>query len=176
VADRDWVLLAEVDRPRGLRGEVLARFHADDPARLNRIGTVEIVPREGEARRARLEGWKRCGDRVVLKLSGVESVEAANELRGCEIRVARSESPERAPEGRYFAHQLEGLRVVSVGGEALGTVSRVMSPAGQTLLVVEGRRGEFFVPLVAEICVRVDLEGKTIVIDPPDGLVDLNAV
>lgn len=176
MAARDWVLLAEVDRPRGLQGEVLARLHADDPARLDRVGSVEIVAPDGAARRSRLEGWKRCGDRVVLKLSGIESVEAANELRGCEIRVPRSESPERAPDGRYFAHQLEGLRVVSVTGRELGTVSRVMSPAGQTLLAVEGRRGEFFVPLVARICVRVDLEGETIVIDPPDGLVDLNAV
>ncbi len=155
---------------------MLARLHADDPARLDRVGSVEIVPPEGAAWRSHLEGWKRCGDRVVLKLSGVESVEAANELRGCEIRVTRKESPERAPEGRYFAHQLEGLRVVSVDGKALGTVSRVMNPAGQTLLAVEGDRGEFLVPLVERICVRVDLERETIIIDPPDGLVDLNAV
>lgn len=173
---RDWVLLAEVDRPRGLRGEVVARLHADDPARLDSVGLLRIVPPEGEPRETRLEGWKRKGERVVLKLSGVDSVEEAEELRNCEILIARSSSPEQAPGGRFFAHELEGLRVQTRDGRELGRVDRLLSPSGQTLLVVKGEQGEILVPLVEAICVEVDPGRGLILIDPPEGLVDLNAV
>jgi len=172
----DSVLLAEVDRARGLKGEVVARFYADDPARLDEIDEVEIVPPDGVARKARLEGWKRRGDRVVLKLSGVDTVDQARGLAGSEIRIPRGHSAGRAPDGRFFAHQLEGMSVVNGASEVLGRVRRVLAPAGQTLLEVEGPRASFMVPLVGAICVKIDLERGEIVIDPPEGLIELNAV
>jgi 16S rRNA processing protein RimM len=172
----ETVLLAEVDRPRGLRGEVMATLHADDPERLDEIDQFFVVPPGGEAREARLEGWKRAGRRVVLKITGIESVDQARTIMGSEIRIPASDSPSTAPEGRYFAHQLEGLEVVDRGGERLGKVSKVLCPAGQALLVVAGPRGECLVPLVPAICVRIDPEGGRIEIDPPEGLIELNAV
>ncbi|HXI03376.1 MAG TPA: ribosome maturation factor RimM [Candidatus Saccharimonadales bacterium] len=172
------VLLAEIDRPRGLKGEVVATLHADDPERLDAVGRVWLVRGgdSGERREARLEGWKRRGDRVVLKLTGVDTVEEARALAGAEIRIDASESPRRAPEGRWFAHQLEGLSVVTTAGVRIGEVVRVLSPSGQALLEVRGPRGECLVPLVPAICVRVDPEAGVIEVDPPEGLLDLNGV
>jgi len=170
------VVLAEVDRPRGLGGEVLARFHADDPSRLDEVGAVEIVGPGGAVIASRLEGWKRCGERVVLKLEGIDTVEAARGLAGSEIRVAPGPARARLPEGRYFAYEIEGLQVVARSGETLGVVTRLLRPAGQTLLVVRGAGGEFLVPMVASICVEIDVERGRIVVDPPEGLIELNAV
>jgi 16S rRNA processing protein RimM len=170
------VVLAEVDRPRGLEGEVLARLHADDPSRLDGVEAVEIVGPDGSTRPSRLVGWKRCGERVVLRLQGIETVEAARSLAGAEIRVAHDGASVRPPEGRYFAHQIEGLQVVTKSGEPLGVVERVMRPAGQTLLEVRGSRGSFLLPMVAAICVEIDPTRGRIVVDPPEGLIELNAV
>lgn len=176
------VLLAEIDRPRGLKGEVVATLHADDPERLDSIGNVWIVrpgesPGEGGAGvRARLEGWKRKAHRVVLKLSGIDSVDQAKAVQGCEIRIEAAESLQEAPDGRWFAHQLEGLEVVVPGGRSIGRVSRVLNPAGQALLEVKGDEGEWLVPLVPAICVNIDPEAGKIEIDPPEGLLELNAV
>jgi 16S rRNA processing protein RimM len=172
----ETILLAEVDRPRGLRGEVLVTLHTDDHARLDEIVDVEIVERSGRSRSSRLEGWKHRGDRAVLKLAGIETVEEARAIAGAEIRIPREKSRQVAPEGRYFAWQLEGLQVVTLTGEVLGRVSRVLCPAGQTLLEVSGARGEFLVPGVPEICTEVDVQGGKIVVELPEGLVDLNAV
>ena len=177
------ILLAEIDRPRGLKGEVVATLHADDPGRLDEVGRVWIVPPggprgDGGARReARLEGWKRRGERVVLKLTGIDTVDEARAVQGFEIHIDASDSPGEAPEGRWFAHQLEGLEVRGPDGGLLGRVARVICPAGQALLVVEGPGGrEWLIPLVPAICVRVDPGVGRIDIDPPEGLLDLNAV
>jgi len=172
----ETILLAEVDRPRGLRGEVLVTLHTDDHSRLDEIDEVEIVERSGGRRTSRLEGWKYHRDRAVLKLAGVETVEEARALAGAQIRIAKEMSRQTPPDGRYFAWQLEGLQVVTAAGEVLGRVARVLCPAGQTLLEVNGARGEFLVPGVPEICREVDVEGGRIVVDLPEGLVDLNAI
>jgi len=174
--ESETVLLAEVDRPRGLKGEVLVTLHTDDISRLDEIGELEIVDRSGRVIRGRLEGWKHHGERAVLKISGVETVDAARALVGSEIRIQRSASPQSPPLGRYFAWQLEGLKVVSPSGEVLGEVVQVLCPSGQTLLEVRGDRGVFLIPGVAPLCRKIDIEGGRIVVDLPEGLVELNAV
>lgn len=160
----------------------MATLHADDQERLDEIDRVWLVaPGDRGAagspgREARLEGWKRRGHRVVLKLTGIESVEEARAVQGWEIRIDEADSPPRPPAGRWFAHQLEGLEVFDPSGRSLGRVARVISPGGQTLLAVEGGSGELLIPLVPAICVRIDPEAGRIEVDPPDGLLDLNAV
>jgi len=172
----ETILLAEIDRARGLRGEVVVTLHADDPSRLDDVTRVEIVERSGARREARLEGWKHLGARAVIKLTGVDTVEAARALAGAEIRVARSESPQEAPPGRYFVWQLEGMTIVDRAGKVLGKVVRVLNPGGQSLLEVRGDRGEFLVPAVPELCREVDVAAGKIVVELPEGLVDLNAI
>lgn len=172
------VLLAEIDRPRGIRGEVVATLHADSPSRLDEIETVWITRPggTGEGREARVEGWKHKGERVVLKLTGIESVDEAREVQGWEVRIDAKDSPSQAPSGRWFAHQLEGLSVRRPSGEVLGTVVRVLCPAGQTLLEVENERGTWLLPLVPALCPRVDTDAGVIEVEPPEGLLELNAV
>lgn len=173
----DTILLAEIDRPRGLKGEVVATLHADEPGRLDTIATVWIVGAGGAApRETRLEGWKISGGRVVLKLEGIDTVEQAREVRGAEVRIRPSEARAEPPDGRWFAYQIEGLEVVTTSGRPVGKVARLLTPAGQTLLEVAGPAGKRLIPFVAAICVRIDLEAGRIVVDPPEGLMDLDAV
>jgi 16S rRNA processing protein RimM len=174
--ERETILIAEVDRPRGLKGEVVVTLHTDDPSRLDEIVDVEIVERSGRSRGARIEGWKHRGARAVVKLSGIDSIEEARAVVGAEIRVPLSAASSPLPAGSYYAWQLEGLEVVSISGESLGRVTRVLCPAGQTLFEVRGTRGEFLVPGVAAICTKIDVEGGRIVVDLPEGLLELNAV
>jgi 16S rRNA processing protein RimM len=64
--------------------------------------------------------------------------------------------------------------VVTVGGEAVGTVESILRTGGQDLLSVRKPDGrEALIPFVDEICVEVDVEAKRVVVDPPEGLLDL---
>jgi ribosomal 30S subunit maturation factor RimM len=56
----------------------------------------------------------------------------------------------------------------------VGTVVRVEGSMERSYAVVEGREGEVLIPLDAGFCVRVDPQEKTIVVDPPEGLIELN--
>jgi 16S rRNA processing protein RimM len=67
-----------------------------------------------------------------------------------------------------------GCAVQTAEGATVGTVVRVESGAGGSRLVVDGARGEILVPLAVDICVEVDVAGRRIRIQPPDGLLGLN--
>jgi 16S rRNA processing protein RimM len=97
-------------------------------------------------------------------------------LRGVELRVPVEALPSLAP-GQYWHHDLAGCRVTTVGGEAVGVVTKVDEGATPLLVVApaEGRGiGEILIPLADTVCRRIDVAAKVIEIDPPDGLLDLN--
>jgi len=168
----DWIPIAQVDRTRGLAGEVVVTVHADDPLRLARLGAVFIEGDEGGMREVAVEGSKRLSDRAVVKLAGYDSPEGAKTLVGRELFIRRDSSTP-APQGRYYAYQLVGLRAHLPDGSPLGLVEDVLGQPGQDLLVVRGDRGEFLIPFVRAICVNIDITRRVMTVDPPEGLLDL---
>ena len=168
-----YILIAEVDKVRGLRGEVVATVHADDPARMARLAGVFVKEADGAWREIRLQGFKRLHDRAVLKLEGYDSIEGARALVGKELFIPR-EASTPAPSGRYYAYQLEGLEVRLTDGRTVGTVQEVLTQGPQSLLVVEGPMGEVLIPVVATICKDLDEEAGVLTIDPPEGLLEIN--
>jgi len=73
---------------------------------------------------------------------------------------------------------LVGCSVETKEGEFVGVVKDVLSIGESTLLAVEREPGpkEVLIPLSRDICPEIDLAGKRVVIDPPEGLLDLNEI
>jgi 16S rRNA processing protein RimM len=165
--------VARVARSRGIRGEVLADYHTDFPGRFDRLGEVWVSgPGLAPERRTVEDAWDHNG-RLVLKLAGVDSVEAADSLAGAWIEVDAGDA-EPLPEGTYYDHDLVGCTVVSVAGEILGEVKEVLRLSGNHQLVIERAGGECLIPARAEICVAVSIPERRITVDLPEGLIDLN--
>jgi 16S rRNA processing protein RimM len=120
-----------------------------------------------------VSGSRTIGGRLVVGFAEVERIEDAELLAGTELRIPESAlRPLQA--GQYYQHQLAGCVVQTTSGEPVGTVSRIEGGFGGSRLVVAGERGEVLVPFVTPICREVDVVGRRIVIDPPEGLLDLN--
>ncbi len=77
------------------------------------------------------------------------------------------------PPGQFYIVDLEGCRVVTEEGGEVGTFLRAEPGPAQDLWVVGARDREHLIPAVADIVVKVDMAGRTIVIRPPEGLLDL---
>jgi len=124
----------------------------------------------------RVEDLRPHKNFFVLKLEGVETMTQAEALAGAEVLVPEEElQPLKAD--TFYHHQIMGCRVVTVDGREVGRVADIQSAAGNDLLVIrpEGRE-EILIPFSRDICREVDLEAGLIVIDPPDGLLDLNEI
>lgn len=119
------------------------------------------------------EAWSQNG-RVVLKLSGVDTIEQAEPLRGAELAVRPAD---RLPlgEGEYYISDLVGCALIDgANGETVGDVTGWAETAGGVLLTVQTPAGhEALVPLVRAICREIDTAGRRIVADLPAGLLEL---
>lgn len=84
--------------------------------------------------------------------------------------------PTADDEDGWYEDQLVGLEVVLTDGTRVGTVSALEIGAAQDLLVLALDAGHTgYVPFVRAIVPTVDVAGGRVVIDPPAGLLDLNA-
>jgi 16S rRNA processing protein RimM len=122
-----------------------------------------------------VEGFRADRNSHLIKLRGIDSQAAAEALRGRELLAAEADflPPE---EGRFYTFQVIGSSVVTVEGKRIGEVTAVVPVGDGELLVVSGPGTEVYVPFRSGICVAVDPERREIVIDPPEGLLDLNEI
>jgi 16S rRNA processing protein RimM len=168
----DLVLIARAVKTHGLKGDVAAELLTDFPERFEDLDEVVIVSPTGEKKTGRIEDFWFQKDRVVLKLAGYDDVDAAKQLIGYEFAVPEADRVQ-LEEDEFYDWELEGC-TVKVGDESIGQVRSVMRTGGAEILVVRDESGnEKLVPLAASIVVAVDPAAKTIVVDPPEGLLDL---
>jgi 16S rRNA processing protein RimM len=120
---------------------------------------------EGKRRRVRASRWDR--EAWLLSLSGVESREGAEALRGALLEV-RDAEVEREDEESYFVHELVGLRVVTTEGRELGVLREVLQPGANDVYVVAGPDGEVLLPAIAEVVERVDVAEGVMVVRGPE--------
>ena len=172
LASSELVIIARAVKPRGLKGEIVAELLTDFPERFEDVDELVLVSPGGERSTKRLEDYWFQNDRVVLKLLGYDDVDAAKELVGVEFAVPESERVP-LPEDHYYDWELEGC-TVKVGDDSIGEVKSVLKTGGAEILVVIDNSGkEQLIPLADSIVLEVDPARKTIVIDPPEGLLDL---
>lgn len=182
-APDDLVLVGTIERPHGLRGEVVVNPLTDFGGERFVPGATLTTARAGQtpdgSTSLRIDDVRWHKGRPLVLFEGVETVEAADTLRGQGLWIAASARPALEP-GLFYETDLVGCRVETVDGPdapgtAVGTVQRVDGAPGATVLVVETPQGEVLVPLADAICRVIDPDARRIVIDPPAGLLELNA-
>jgi 16S rRNA processing protein RimM len=113
------------------------------------------------------------GARILLRFGGVENGESARELSGGELWIAEEEAV-AAPEDFYYSHHIEGWRCEDTNGRPLGLASKLEQTAGGPILSVDtGGPETVSIPFTRPIVVAVDSERRRIVLDPPEGLMEL---
>ncbi len=177
-AKPEWTVLARLERSRGNCGEMLASCFTSGPDRFDGLSVVlngSAGPVDGGRRFVVENAWSHQG-RLVLKLEGVDSISAAEALRGLDVCVPFEE---RAPlaEGEVYLSDLVGCEIVdNATGLAVGRVEGWQETAGPVLLEARDAHGrEILVPFVKQICVSVDTAARVIRADLPEGLLELNA-
>jgi 16S rRNA processing protein RimM len=167
-----FIAIARIARIRGNRGEVLADLYTDFPDRFQALEEVWLEFDDGRRQKMTLEeSWGHKG-RIVLKFAGVDTMDAAAQFVRCWVEIP-SEEAVPLPEGTYFDHDLVGCAVQDTRGKQLGTVDEILHFAGNSLLVVKDADREYLIPVAESICIRISVPEKRIVVDPPEGLMDL---
>lgn len=152
-----------IARAHGIKGEVVVITHDPDSDTLDHVETVWVG---GESRRivqARPthRGW-------LVAFEGIATRNDAERLQGLPVEVARDDLD--LDEDDVLLHDLIGCRAVTVAGAPWGEVAAVEAGEMQDLLVIHDGDVERLLPLVDVFVTAIDLEARTITVDPPEGL------
>jgi 16S rRNA processing protein RimM len=168
------VAVGEVLRPHGLGGEFRVRALTDRPK--ERFGQLTACvlwePAVDRREACRIASCRFEGETLLVKVEGIDSPEGARALTGRLLAVDRALALP-PPEGSFYPWQLEGARVLTPDGRVVGHFARVESGGGQALWVVTDGDRERLIPAVPEIVLEVNVAERRIVIDPPEGLLEL---
>lgn len=174
-----WVPMAEVARPHGIGGEVRLRPFNRDSDLLLSLDEVLLRFPDGTQHEVSVDGARRAGDAVLMKLFSVDDRNAAETLRGVIVCVRRGDFPP-LDEGEFYVCDVEGARVV-YGGDGtppesgyteLGTVRELRTYPSLDVLVVDASDGgaPFEVPLVDSIVRTVDVGRGTVFLRTIEGV------
>lgn len=174
----DWqamISIGRIARAHGRRGEVIIDSDTDFPEERFRPGGRLYVASENGVAVLEMTSARLQNGRPIVGIVGIETITDAETLAGKELRIPKAEQ-HPLPEGSYYTHSLVGCEVRTRDDCVVGTVADVEQAGGVSRLIVRraGEDAAIDVPLVDPICVQVDTAAKRVVIDPPDGLLELN--
>jgi 16S rRNA processing protein RimM len=167
------LVVGRIGRPHGVHGELTVEVRTDSPDERFAAGSV-LATEPAERGPLTVSGQHWHSGRLLLSFEGVADREAAEELRGTLLVVDSAELPELDDPEEFYDHQLIGLRAELPDGTVLGTVEEVVHGPAEDLFAVRRPDGsELLVPFVSEIVPAVELPTGRVLVDPPEGLLDL---
>lgn len=149
----------------GLRGDVRLESWTEPRLQIFKYQPWILVDANGVEREMLGARGQAAGKGILARLPGVEDRDAAEAMRGVEIHVPRDALPPAKP-GEFYWVDLEGLRVVTVDGVALGTVSHMFSTGANDVLVARDDVRERLIPFIRpQYVTEVDFESGVVTVD-----------
>jgi 16S rRNA processing protein RimM len=164
--------VGRIGRPHGIRGDVVVGVRTDEPelrfAQGSRLDTdpAKLGP-------LTVAGTKWHSGELLVRFEGIGDRDAAADLRGTWLTVdSAAIAPPEDPD-EFRDADLVGLAVRTLDGTEVGTVEDVLHPAQDVLVVKAADKRQIMVPFVKVIVPEVNVAAGYLVIDPPEGLLDL---
>jgi len=160
----EWISVGRVTRTHGLKGEL--KFF---PANRD-----EIVIKPGQRiqfreNKSKIESVRGVKSPFIVKFDGINSIEAAKNLAGQEVLVAR-EDFELLPEGEYYRFEIEGLKAYDSTGRYYGVVEEIVATGSNDVYVVRDEGKEWLIPMIDSVVKAIDLEQGKFIFHCVEGL------
>ncbi len=162
-----YLIIGEILKPWGYRGEVKVKILTDFPKRLTKIKTVYLG---ADARALQVERARLHSGYALMKFVGYDTPESVAKMQGQTLQVSLEDA---APlrEGQYYHHQIIGLKAITTEGEHLGRVEEILETgANDIYLVRTSAGGELLLPAIQDVIRQVDLEHGRLVVHLLPGL------
>ncbi len=169
----NFIQVGAVANTHGIRGEVKVFPTTDDSGRYKKL--KEVVLDTGKERKVlQIDGVKFFKQMVIVKFHGIDSMDAAEPLKGAKLYVTRENAVE-LKEDEYFYADLIGLTVMTEDGTALGTIREILpTGANDVYVVAKEQKKDLLIPAIKECIKEVDVNGGRMVVRLLPGLQDMN--
>jgi 16S rRNA processing protein RimM len=160
----EFVTIGQILAPWGVKGKLKIEVVTDFPQRFAPASKVYV-----NRQPATIDSTEWHKGKLIIKLNQIDTIEAAQRLRGQPIEIHhRRLYP--LPEEQYYHFQIIGLEAWTTQGELLGKVTEILTAESNDNYVVNGARGEILIPAIDDVVKSVDLDSGRITIEPIEGL------
>lgn len=169
-----YLLIGEVLRPHGVKGELRIRLLTDYPERVNQLKTVYLGtdPTSPKADPYTVQHMRMNQEYGLLKLHEISDRNQADLLRQLLVMVPLQDAVP-LEEGEFYLYQLIGLTVQTAEGSVLGSITDVLETGANDVYVVTGAaHGEILIPVTDETIVKTDIQAGVVIVNLPDGLLN----
>ncbi len=174
-ADPEFILVARVTKPHGLRGEVkIFPFSGDPVSFASHYPLLQLAANEQETDNflsCRVEKSRVQGKQVLAKLENCSDRNKAEQFSGFFVFVRDCDLPELTGD-EFYLRELLDKPLIDTAGNLIGYVNRILEASGQELLVVQYQGREVLIPPVADFIVAMEYD--RVIVDLPPGLLDIN--
>lgn len=168
----NYLLIGEVLRPHGIRGELRLKILTDYPERVSKIKTVYLGSdaNQPDATLYHVQSARLNKQFLLLMLKGIQDRNEAETLRGQFVMVD-IDNAVPLDDDEIYLFELIGLTVKTDTGQELGTIKDVIETGANDVYVVTSRQyGEVLIPAHDETLIEIDTESAIVTVKLPDGL------
>jgi 16S rRNA processing protein RimM len=163
----DLIIVGEVARAHGVQGAVRVVPVTDFPEHLLVLDEATLV-RGGTVRRVRVEQSQRDGTGVLMKFAGIDTPEAAEQLKGATVQIPATQAVPLAP-GQFYVFEVVGLEVRTPEGARVGEVVDVLRTGSNDVYVVRPPQGpEILLPAVDTYVQTIDVAAGYLIARLPE--------
>lgn len=166
----DYLIIGKTISVQGNKGELKIMPLTDDITRFERLNTV-YLDISGELKLFQIENVWYHKNNIIIKFAGIDSIEDAQNIRNCYIKINREEAIELPP-GHFFIFELIGCQVFTVDGNYLGRINDILKTGSNDVYVVEQEnKKQIYIPAIKDVVKEIDLENKLVKIKLIEGLI-----
>lgn len=171
-AEPKYLLLGEVLRPHGVRGELRLRILTDYPERIGQLKTVYlgVDADDPKPKPYHVEAMRMNREYGLLKLREISDRDQADRLRQLFVMVPLADAVP-LDEGEFYLYQLIGLTVKLEDGDTLGTLTDVIETGANDVYVIDSPQyGEVLIPAIDDTILKTDVGAGELIVRLPEGL------
>ncbi len=170
-ARSSFLVLGRVRKPHGLKGELSILSYADSPLIFDKLKKIflrlnNLRPKEFEIFKARGHGKF-----VLLKLKDIRDRDEAEKWRGADVLALKADIPRE--EDEVFFEEIIGCSVYLPDGIYVGVVKDVKRCPQEIWEIVDEENNEILFPAIDKFVIKLDVDKREIIIDPPSGLLEI---
>lgn len=166
----DCYQLGYVIKTHKLKGEIQIFLDVDSPEIYKKLKSMFVL-KNNILISFFIDTIKINRDKALVKLNDINKLADAKALVSSKIYLPLSFLPS-FNDGQYYYHEIIGFELYD-GEKFIGRVTNVLTHTPQTLITVDCKGKEILVPLIDEVVKNVDLKGKRIDSNLPNGLIEI---
>jgi len=161
--------IGRVVKPHGVKGKVKVKYFGEDLHFFSFYHEVFIEGEKGKPEPFEIMEAISQPPRLILRLKGIDKIEETEPLIGKEILIEKEALP-GLEEGEYYWVDILGMEVETQEGKRIGRVKEIFPTGAHDVYVVEGKRGEIFLPATEEVIQSINLKKRVMKVVRMEGL------